>query len=27
MSAPRNTRGPTVVVVRGSEMTGVELEE
>jgi pilus assembly protein CpaB len=27
MSAPRNKRGPTVVVVRGSEMTGVELEE
>jgi pilus assembly protein CpaB len=27
MSAPRSKRGPTVVVVRGSEMTGVELEE
>ncbi|MBK1666801.1 Flp pilus assembly protein CpaB [Rhodovibrio sodomensis] len=27
MSAPRNTRGPTVVVVRGSEMTGVEIGE
>lgn len=27
MSAPRDKRGPTVVVVRGSEMTGVELEE
>ncbi|MDZ7712504.1 MAG: Flp pilus assembly protein CpaB [Rhodovibrio sp.] len=27
ISAPRNKRGPTVVVVRGSEMTGVELEE
>ena len=27
MSAPRNKRDPTVVVVRGSEMTGVEFEE
>jgi len=27
MSAPRTKRGPTVVVVRGSEMTGLELEE
>ena len=27
MSVPRAKRGPTVVVVRGSEMTGIELEE
>ncbi|MBK1696279.1 Flp pilus assembly protein CpaB [Rhodovibrio salinarum] len=27
MSAPRSKRGPTVVVVRGSEMTGIEIEE